>query len=62
MNKNKNNSINNDDKDPNNQGKKDKFMDVDRMINEGLGGGNVTLANGGLINDSTIDTMKDEDS
>lgn len=36
---------------------KDKYdMDVDRMINEGLGGGQVTLHNG-LIEETTTDTM-----
>ena len=32
------------------------MFDIDRMINEGLGGGNVTLDNG-LIGPSTTDTM-----
>lgn len=37
---------------------KDEFdMDVDRMINEGLGGGQVTMQNG-LISDTTTDTME----
>ncbi|MCR2806139.1 hypothetical protein [Paenibacillus soyae] len=31
-------------------------MDIDRMVNEGLGGGQVTLHNG-LIAESTTDTM-----
>lgn len=31
-------------------------MDIDRMVNEGLGGGQVTMHNG-LIEDSTTDTM-----
>jgi hypothetical protein len=39
-----------------NEGRDDYFMDIDRMINEGLGGGNVTLHNG-LIDASTTDTM-----
>lgn len=39
------------------QGRDDNFMDIDRMINEGLGGGNVTLHNG-LIEATTTDTMK----
>lgn len=33
------------------------FLDIDRMINEGLGGGNVTLDNG-LIEETTTDTME----
>jgi len=37
------------------------FMDVDRMINEGLGGGRVTRQNG-LIEDTITDTMKQPDS
>ncbi|GAE07347.1 hypothetical protein [Paenibacillus sp. JCM 10914] len=32
------------------------MFDIDRMINEGLGGGNVTMDNG-LIGASTTDTM-----
>jgi hypothetical protein len=32
-------------------------MDIDRMVNEGLGGGTVTLHNG-LIDDTTTDTMQ----
>ncbi|MGE7827882.1 hypothetical protein [Paenibacillus sp. NPDC093718] len=32
------------------------MFDIDRMINEGLGGGNVTIDNG-LIGPSTTDTM-----
>ncbi|WP_170318232.1 hypothetical protein [Paenibacillus thalictri] len=43
------------------QGREDYFMDVDRMVNEGLGGGNVTLHNG-LIDESTTDTMMENDS
>ncbi|WP_135554918.1 hypothetical protein [Paenibacillus cymbidii] len=43
------------------EGRDSHFMDIDRMINEGLGGGNVTLHNG-LIEETTTDTMKQEDS
>jgi hypothetical protein len=43
------------------QGRDDNFMDIDRMVNEGLGGGNVTLHNG-LIEATTTDTMGDPDS
>ncbi len=43
------------------EGKEDHFMDVDRMVNEGLGGGNVTEDNG-YIGDSTTDTMLQHDS
>lgn len=39
-----------------NQGCDNYFMDIDRMVNEGLGGGNVTIHNG-LIEESTTDTM-----
>jgi hypothetical protein len=38
------------------QGRAEYFMDIDRMVNEGLGGGNVTLSNG-LIEETTTDTM-----
>lgn len=34
-------------------------MDIDRMVNEGLGGGQVTMDNG-LIDDTTINTMDGE--
>jgi hypothetical protein len=39
------------------EGKDVYDMDVDRMINEGLGGGQVTLQNG-LISETTTDTME----
>jgi phosphoenolpyruvate synthase/pyruvate phosphate dikinase len=39
----------------------DCFMDGDRMINEGLGGGIVTPDNG-LIEKTTTDTMAGEES
>lgn len=38
------------------EGRDEYDMDIDRMINEGLGGGQVTLHNG-LIGESTTDTM-----
>lgn len=44
---------------PKHEGRDDYFMDIDRMVNEGLGGGNVTLQNG-LIDESTTDTMEQE--
>ncbi|WP_138755225.1 hypothetical protein [Paenibacillus sinopodophylli] len=44
---------------PKHEGREDYFMDIDRMVNEGLGGGNVTLQNG-LIDESTTDTMQPE--
>ncbi|BBI31818.1 hypothetical protein [Cohnella abietis] len=40
------------------EGKDVYDMDIDRMINEGLGGGQVTLHNG-LISESTTDTMEE---
>jgi hypothetical protein len=43
------------------QGREDYFMDIDRMVNEGLGGGNVTLSNG-LIEETTTDTMNNPES
>ncbi|MCL6517336.1 hypothetical protein [Alicyclobacillus sp.] len=33
------------------------FVDIDRMVNEGLGGGRVTVDNG-LIEDTTADTLE----
>lgn len=42
-----------------NEGREDYFMDIDRMVNEGLGGGTVSLHNG-LIEESTTDTMDEE--
>jgi hypothetical protein len=42
------------------EGRDQYFMDIDRMINEGLGGGMVTI-NNGLIEETSVDTMQDED-
>ncbi len=39
------------------EGKDAYDMDIDRMINEGLGGGQVTVHNG-LISETTTDTME----
>jgi hypothetical protein len=47
--------------DHNVQGRDEHFIDIDRMVNEGLGGGYVT-ENNGLIDDSTTDTMDDAES
>jgi hypothetical protein len=41
------------------EGRDDYFLDIDRMVNEGLGGGQVTEDNG-LIEESTTDTMEQE--
>lgn len=38
------------------EGREQYFMDIDRMVNEGLGGGQVTLHNG-LIGETAVDTM-----
>ncbi|WP_159884726.1 hypothetical protein [Paenibacillus puerhi] len=43
------------------EGRESSFMDIDRMINEGLGGGTVSMHNG-LIDDSTTDTMDHPES
>lgn len=43
------------------EGKEQFDMDVDRMVNEGLGGGQVTVHNG-LIEETTTDTMKEDDA
>lgn len=48
------------DKDSLFEGREEKFMDVDRMVNDGLGGGNVTR-DGGLIEETTTDTMDEPD-
>ncbi|QAY68155.1 hypothetical protein [Paenibacillus protaetiae] len=42
------------------EGREQYYMDIDRMVNEGLGGGTVTLHNG-LIEESTTDTMFDKE-
>jgi len=42
------------------EGREDSEMDIDRMVNEGLGGGQVTLQNG-LIDDTTTDSMGREE-
>lgn len=47
--------------DTHHQGREDYFMDIDRMVNEGLGGGYVSLKNG-LIEESTTDTMDHPES
>ncbi|GAA3403057.1 hypothetical protein ACFFNY_05790 [Paenibacillus hodogayensis] len=47
--------------DADHEGREQYDMDVDRMINEGLGGGNVTLHNG-LIEETSTDTMTDGES
>jgi hypothetical protein len=47
--------------DHNQQGRDEHFIDIDRMVNEGLGGGYVTR-NNGLIDASTTDTMDDAES
>ncbi len=39
------------------EGRDDFDMDVDRMVNEGLGGGQVTEDNG-LITETTTDSME----
>jgi len=40
------------------EGRDKMFMDIDRMTNEGLGGGYITSKNvNGLIEESTVDTM-----
>jgi len=41
-----------------NEGRDKYELDIDRMVNEGLGGGNVTQQNG-LIEASTTDTINE---
>lgn len=43
------------------EGRNEVFVDIDRMVNEGLGGGRVTDDNG-LIEETTTDTMKHGDT
>ncbi|MHA6483045.1 hypothetical protein ACX1C1_14195 [Paenibacillus sp. strain BS8-2] len=45
---------------PHYEGRDAYDMDIDRMVNEGLGGGNVTMHNG-LIAESTTDNMNEHD-
>lgn len=45
--------------DADHEGRAEYDMDVDRMINEGLGGGTVTIHNG-LIEETSVDTMTDK--
>lgn len=42
--------------DSNKEGRDQYEVDIDRMVNEGLGGGRVTTQNG-LIEDTTTDTL-----
>ena len=42
------------------EGRDSADMDIDRMVNEGLGGGNITLHNG-FIDHSTTDSMREEE-
>lgn len=47
--------------DDDNQGRDTHFMDIDRMINDGLAGGLVTKHNG-LIGETSTDTMENAES
>lgn len=47
--------------DADSQGRDEYFMDIDRMVNEGLGGGRVTT-NNGAIYETTTDTMDEPES
>jgi hypothetical protein len=51
--------INNVNADTEYEGRDENWMDIDRMINEGLGGGTVSPHNG-LIEETTTDTMEEE--
>ncbi|MFC3801763.1 hypothetical protein [Cohnella sp. GCM10012308] len=42
------------------EGRLNYDMDIDRMVNEGLGGGQVTFDNG-LIEETTTDTMREKE-
>jgi hypothetical protein len=41
------------------QDSKDHLMDIDRMVNEGLGGGYVTRHNG-LIDENSMDSLEED--
>jgi len=41
------------------EGRAEAEMDIDRMVNEGLGGGRVSPDENGEIGESTTDTMDD---
>lgn len=41
------------------EGRAEAEMDIDRMVNEGLGGGYVSPVKNGRIGDTTTDTMDD---
>lgn len=53
------NGLNDEREDSLHEGRDEFFMDIDRMVNEGLGGGIVSPHNG-LIEDTTTDTMDGE--
>lgn len=42
--------------------RKDKFVDEDRMVNEGLGGGYITNKHNGRIDETTVDSMDQPES
>jgi hypothetical protein len=44
------------------EGKDGRFMDEDRMVNEGLGGGTVRDESNGRIDSTTVDTMDEPES
>jgi hypothetical protein len=46
-------------KDGDHEGRAEAEMDIDRMVNEGLGGGYVSPVRNGKIGESTTDTMDD---
>ncbi len=48
------------DKDSLYEGRDNKSMDVDRMVNEGLGGGTISKDNG-LIEETSTDAMDESD-
>jgi len=48
------------DRDGEHEGRDRAFMDVDRMVNEGLGAGRVSAARTGLVDSTTTDDMEDK--
>ncbi len=44
------------------EGRKERFVDEDRMVSEGLGGGYVTDEDNARIGETTVDTMHEQES
>lgn len=44
------------------EGRKEKFIDEDRMVSEGMGGGYITDEDNAYIGETTVDTMDKPES